>query len=409
MKRIFFIIVTMLFINSIWGAVLSKSVKDLFPNDPNGTQEPILYSDDYLTISVNAEGNNGKVYGNGTEWRIYQANNAVVTITAEHATIKTVSFTYSASNSGVLFFEENQLNSGNTATINATSAEFGVGNYGDAFNGQVRIKSFVVVCITEKVPIGDLYYNLDGTNKTAEVTCEHCFWVDNYDGLTTANIPSSVEYKSETYNATSIGDWAFNGCKGLTSIEIPNSVTSIGYGAFDGCNDLTVTIPNRVTNIGGGAFFGCKLISITIPEGMTTIEAATFAHCTQLTTLTIPNSVTTIKGSSGLYRYGAFEGCTSLQKIYNYGQVPANVYSNTFDGVDKMRCTLYVPQNSIDMYKNAAVWRDFYYIEPLECVTAIEDVVDNKTNGENAKIIKDGQLFILRREKVYSVTGQEVR
>ena len=69
-------------------------------------------------------------------------------------------------------------------------------------------------------------------------------------------IPNSV---------TSIGDFAFRGCTGLTSITIPNSVTSIGSGAFYGCTGLTsITIPDSVTSIVNHAFFGCS--------GLTSIE-----------------------------------------------------------------------------------------------------------------------------------------
>ncbi len=64
---------------------------------------------------------------------------------------------------------------------------------------------------------------------------------------------------------TSIGDYAFYHCSGLTNIVIPDSVTSIGDCAFNGCSGLTsVTIGNRVTSIGSGAFFACSnLTSVT--------------------------------------------------------------------------------------------------------------------------------------------------
>lgn len=86
-----------------------------------------------------------------------------------------------------------------------------------------------------------------------------------------------------TFNAnlTSIGDYAFYGCSGLTSITIPNSVTSIGNWAFRGCSGLTsITIPNSVTSIGEMAFYGCSgLTSITIPNSVTSIGDYAFADC----------------------------------------------------------------------------------------------------------------------------------
>ncbi len=114
-------------------------------------------------------------------------------------------------------------------------------------------------------------------------------------------IPNSV---------TSIGDYAFSDCCGLTSITIPNSVTSIGEKTFSGCTSLTsITIPNSVTSIGEKTFSGCSsLTSVTIPNSVTSIGGSAFENCSSLTSVTIPNSVTSIGGS-------AFENCSSLTSI----------------------------------------------------------------------------------------------
>ncbi len=91
-------------------------------------------------------------------------------------------------------------------------------------------------------------------------------------------IPNSV---------TAIGFQAFNGCRGLTFIEIPNSVVSIGNFAFSGCNGLTsVTIPNSVTSIGEYAFSRCSgLTSIEIPSSVTSIEGGAFYGCSRMTSI----------------------------------------------------------------------------------------------------------------------------
>ena len=123
-------------------------------------------------------------------------------------------------------------------------------------------------------------------------------------------IPESVTYKSRTYSVTSIGDWAFSGCPGLTSITIPNGVTSIGDRAFSKCTGLTsIEIPNSVTSIGGCAFSECTgLTSITIPNSVTSIGGGAFYGCTGLSSIKIPNSVTSI-GSA------VFSKCTALTSI----------------------------------------------------------------------------------------------
>lgn len=128
-------------------------------------------------------------------------------------------------------------------------------------------------------------------------------------GITSIVIPDSV---------ISIGESAFSGCTSLTEIVIPDSVTEIigrigsEYygGAFVGCTSLAeIVIPDSVTKIGGSAFLGCTSLSkVDLPKNLTTIESYTFSDCTSLTEITIPDSVTSI----GVY---AFSGCTSLAEI----------------------------------------------------------------------------------------------
>ncbi len=101
------------------------------------------------------------------------------------------------------------------------------------------------------------------------------------------------------------------------SYTIPSSVTSIGEYAFAGCNGLTsVIIPASVTSIGNYAFAPCTgLTSVIIPSSVTFINDGTFALCTGLTSVTIPSSVTYIGES-------AFYGCTGLIRVAFLGNAP---------------------------------------------------------------------------------------
>ena len=143
-----------------------------------------------------------------------------------------------------------------------------------------------------------------GCNKTVipnSVTSIGNFAFYGSVGLTSITIPNSV---------TAIGNQAFYKCSSLTSVIIPNSVISIGVYAFAWCSALTsVTIPNSVTSIGGGAFFSCgSLTSVTIPNSITSIGSELFCLCSSLTSITIPNSVVSIEAY-------AFDSCSGLTSI----------------------------------------------------------------------------------------------
>ena len=142
-------------------------------------------------------------------------------------------------------------------------------------------------------------------------------------------------------SVTSVGNYAFYNCTGLTSVTIGNSVTSIGACAFSDCTGLTsVTIPDSVTSIGKSAFdntawynnqpnglvYAGKVVyeykgtmpsntSIVIKDGTLGIADAAFLYCWELTSITIPNSVTSI-GSD------AFYGCDNLTSITFNGTIP---------------------------------------------------------------------------------------
>ena len=155
-------------------------------------------------------------------------------------------------------------------------------------------------------PIGGGYdYEFGWTDKIPNYAFSSCY------GLTSIEIPSSV---------TSIGEYAFNDCISLTSIKIPSSVTSIGYRAFYSCTSLTsLEIPSSVTSIRIETFCGCNnLISIKIPSSVTSIGNSAFSFCSNLVSIEIPSSVTSIGRD-------AFKYCDNLT-IY----CQPNSYAETY-------------------------------------------------------------------------------
>ena len=161
------------------------------------------------------------------------------------------------------------------------------------------------------------------------------FAVKNVDGKTIYyKWNSSKTSLVVTFSGSDIYSKSYRG-----SITIPESVeydgntysvTHIGMGAFYGCDYLSsVTIPNSVTTIDEKAFEGCSyLSSVTIPNSVTSIGNQAFKDCSALSSITIPNSVVSIG-------YGAYSGCSSLKSII----IPNNVTSienGTFSGCSSL-------------------------------------------------------------------------
>ena len=270
-------------------------------------------------------------------------------------------------------------------------------------------------------------YNSDGTSVSVTFTEE---WSNNnYSGLTTANIPSSVTNNGTTYSVTSIGDYAFLYCRGLTSVTIPNSVTSIGFRAFNQCRGLTseLIIPNSVISIGNSAFSGCSgLTSVIIPNSVTSIGYGVFDSCSGLTSVTIPNSVTSI-GSSAFYecsgltsvtignsvtRIGdyAFSGCSGLTLVVSLIENPTSVSMGygVFSDINP-NCILKVPDGTISAYRQTNQWKGFKHIidetfDPTQQI-AFEDAEVERICVNNWDTNGDGYLSYTEAVNITSIGG----
>ena len=241
--------------------------------------------------------------------------------------------------------------------------------------------------------------------------------------ITDLNIPNSI---------TNIEGY-FKGCKSIISVTIPSSVTTI-QGAFEDCFNLTVVTITNGTNIGDSyAFKGTlvneihfigtvdewiakawsstfistaydlyigegKLVDLVVSDGTRSINEA-FRGCTSIKTVTIPVGVKIIAEN-------AFSGCTSIQTITSYDQRPPTVQTGALDGID-YSTIVYVPAEYLETYQLHDVW-GLFDVRPIETHEAIDEVAGKNAKSTN-KLLRDGQLFILRADKTYTLTGQEIK
>ena len=207
------------------------------------------------------------------------------------------------------------------------------------------------------------WIEIEGTINGTNIEIYKSTWESAIDSNTKGSIDLNEVWSQNGgsgthYQVTSIGNYAFINCTGLTSVVIPSSVTSIGENAFFGCSGLTsIEIPNSVTRIEKSAFYGCSgLISVTIGNSVTTIGQGAFADCTGLTSVGIPNSVTTIGN-------GAFSDCSSLTSVIIPSSV-TNIEQYAFSGCNLIEVEIHT--------KGIGKW--FSGIQSIQKITIGEEV-----------------------------------
>ena len=190
----------------------------------------------------------------------------------------------------------------------------------------------------------------------------------NCSSLTAIAIPVGV---------IKIGRQAFNGCESLSEISIPNSVKEIEEYAFKGCDALSsVKLSNNLTYIGQNAFYYCtSLTTIKIPNSVKQIDSNAFERCDYLDTVFLGRGVETI-GAKALYGY-------RLMDVYCAAKTVPSVTNSTFYESAIKNATLHVPEEYINDYKSADVWKNFKTIVPYSVNTfKLTYIVDNVVYNE---------------------------
>lgn len=159
---------------------------------------------------------------------------------------------------------------------------------------------------------------------------------------------------------TTLENNVFSGCQQLQKVTLPATLRTIGSNTFENCTALSeIVVPESVTSIGNYAFGGCQaLSSITLPETLTKIGSYAFYNCSALTELTIPSSVED-------FGYSTLQNCSGLLTVKCKAIVPPLATGSFTDGMDLNHCTLYIAPFTIDAYRDAQYWNEFYIMKPL--------------------------------------------
>lgn len=280
---------------------------------------------------------------------------------------------------------------------------------------------FFQITFAAGVQIGDLYYNLNDKDKTAEVTYQSSS--NNYSGLPSVlEIPATVPYKNENYAVTSIGEGSFRYCSNIIKVTIPEGVTTIGKSAFSECYNLTsISFPKTLKSVFLGAFQGSSRIRevhipslevwcnisfeleptgppvypqisnptyysqnlyvngmplsgiVKLPENLTKIGYHQFYYLDKVTEFILPESLNTIDNF-------AFYGCSGLKSI----KLPENLTKIGASAFYKCSglTSITIPENVTDIGKRSfSGCKSLSSINIPGNVTKIEDYTFNECSS----------------------------
>lgn len=176
-------------------------------------------------------------------------------------------------------------------------------------------------------------------------------------------------------------------------LVVPETVRGIGEGAFEETYLSHVALPSGIDMLPERLFKNCRFLQDTvhIPERVEIIGAEAFSGCEKLNAVIIPKRVHTI-------RAWAFDRCGSLSYIRCDAPEPPEITGMAFNGIDMDNFTLEVPENSVDLYRNAPGWKEFRRIAAYRNFVARPSKYNVLNNGGTKEII-------LNADADWEVTG----
>ena len=178
-------------------------------------------------------------------------------------------------------------------------------------------------------------------------------------------IPDEVEIGGEIYPVTEIGEGAFKDRTDITRVVIPSTVVTVGKEAFSGCTSLREVEAEdgeKLLSCGADAFKDCPIEELYLGRNT---SGKPFAGNESLESVTVGDKVTAI-GS------GDFGGCTSIVTVTVLNPVPPMLADDAFEKRVYEQATLLVPDDSVDDYKAASGWKNFYDIMGLNEIRPID-------------------------------------
>ena len=288
--------------------------------------------------------------------------------------------------------------------------------------------------------------NLKGIDIPNTVTSigESCFY--GCSSLAYANIGSGIlSLPNDCFNGTAlteiripqtvanIGNYVFSGCSSLANVYIEDRKTELvlgsnssnpmfsncpldsvyiggnisyetssnsGYSPFYRNTSLrAVKITDQETEISTNEFYGCSnLQRVELGDGIESIGDYAFSGCSAIESFTFGNSLQTIGEE-------AFSDCTAMTRLISRTEVPPVCGTQALDDINKWNCTLLVPDSSIDAYRAADQWKEFFFIESSS--------VGNIVADECSVWVEGGKLMFSgfptgSQVDIYNIAGQIV-